>query len=206
MRLTAIHPIFLLALAYVPTASSLPCGDLKECISSGEKLMTLIRTARRDTDGPPAKYLNGYQKLEKRINEDNTWHDISKIMEGLQDTMSPKLTTVTIESEKGTDIAYQNAYDKGIIAAIASYNQYDPVPKQDQVHWDVVAFEQYRATGCAPTDLTYILQHTVDNDNTKRMVNQVYDDAGMGPIRVKAQRIGSNGIRMAVTPRHSMLC
>jgi hypothetical protein len=173
MRLTVIYPSFLLALAYIPPVVG-SCGTLAECISRGRELVHRINDARADTVGLPAKYAAKYPALEMREIVENTFKQISDIMAGIPFAIPQELTKVTIDNEAKGDIAYQNSYGKGFIAATANYRSYDPVPTTDQVHWDVIAFEQYRAAGFASADLTYILQHTVDNQDTRRLLNELY--------------------------------
>jgi hypothetical protein len=183
MRLTAICPILLLTFAYAPNAVvCAQCdGTIAKCKEKGQEIWGKIASAKGDTDGISAKYAKYYQDLAAASQIDtafNTGKRVKDLMAGVDLKVPARLTSVTIKGHSGSGaVAYENIYSEKLIAAINNFREEDPVEKENQVNWNVVAFEQYKKVA-TPASLTYVLRYNIVNTATNAVATAIYKAVG----------------------------
>jgi hypothetical protein len=191
MKLTAIYSLFLFTAAYaVPASESTPphilaCGSIAACKTKGQKVWDLVQSATTDTPDTDTKYKASYQTLEKKSTIEtvfNVGKRVKTIMKspGINVDVSKKLNHVLIKGKGDSGaVAYEHLFDKGLIVAVNIFKAEDPVAKEAQVNWDVVAFEQYKELLPQNVkDLKYVMNFEIKPDDTKNVLKEVYVAAG----------------------------
>ncbi|KAL8634803.1 MAG: hypothetical protein Q9226_009432, partial [Calogaya cf. arnoldii] len=166
------------------------CDEYYDCAIDGgdfwEKLQTTLNNPASADNWPDGSQLfDDYYTLET----DPPTADYNSIAQVLLDhgfsaVDSGKYTLASVSSKKPEDpnpgeIAFQNLFntEEGVIIANYNYNRYDVHKK---LHWSEIIYQTYLKLaegqpGQSVASLGAIMQHTVANDHTLRVMYTGYD-------------------------------
>jgi hypothetical protein len=181
MRLTAISPILLLTLVYAPNAVVCAgCKTIGVCKANGQSIWKQIENAKdSDKAGISEQYARFYKGRETSSTID-TPTNIKDLMQGVNLPLPTKVDKVTIPGTRGPANSHDNIYSNQLIVAIRNNGNEDPVtPPVNRLHWNDIAFEQYKARKTSGS-LTYVLSVNILNNSTVTVIDDVYAAAGKG--------------------------
>ncbi|KAJ7144600.1 hypothetical protein C8R44DRAFT_846316 [Mycena epipterygia] len=181
------------------TPSDPACKTPATCKVKGQSIWNSITAATADTskDKTTTKFQKSYPAIfsgPKSINKDisSTNDDLAKEIRALfnegadeaalERPLFPGLASTMKRVANEDEDAYEFVFAPGVIVAVRSYKNLDPVtPASAQVSWDVVAMESYKAyKGTSPpTDLKYIVRFHIANSLSNEVLKDLYTNGGM---------------------------